>query len=308
MQPISYFTDFHRLSPTTSIEVLIAHLDGGGAKGRACSHDQSVFVLNRLSGVKQEDWAGTKRLLKLAERSCSPVILNGFEAEDNGFLQELLTLQVPIVSLGRAWPMADAMLAEADFSLQALSSKLDELFGMNLEALLSRRTGRFLAQGQAVKGNAVLAEIRPAHSDEVGRILDFLPPFVAKKQILPRSEAELKESLSNILVAMRADTDELIGTVALRDFGGGLFEVRSLTVSPDYEGQGLGTRLIKEAVAHAKTQGAKRIFTLTMRQGLFQRCGFSQVCIMRFPGKVQVDCMNCPKKEYCDEVALSLDV
>ena len=268
----------------------------------------SVLLFQRMSEVSAEEWGRTRWLRRMAVRSRSPLLLCGFNAEADGFLAELLTLQVPIFAVGGDLPVADEAFWENDDLGICLVEKLPFFLDMNLEMLLAKRRRHFEAFGQPSPTGMLLAEIRTATAEDVHVIHEFFQPFVERQQILPRSEEEILQSLEHFLLAVGVKDGELLGTVALRDFGGGLFEIRSLTVAKEYEGQGLGTRLVKASVELARQQGAQRIFTLTMRHGLFQRCGFNQVCIMRFPGKVQVDCLNCPKKEHCDEVALMLEL
>ncbi len=279
---------------------------GGMKTGLGQYGSCSILLFQRTNEVSPEEWSHARWLLRLAERSRSPLLFYGFNAEKESFLKELLTLQVPVFAVGGDLPVADAVFAEAELGIR-LAEKLPFFLDLNLEALLARRLRHFEAFDQQAEGSA-LAEIRPATPEDVRRIHDFFQPFVERRQILPRSEEEISQNLGCFLLAVGVKDGTLLGTVALRDFGSGLFEIRSLTVAKECEGQGLGTRLVKASVELAKQQGAQRIFTLTMRPGLFQRCGFNQVCIMRFPGKVQVDCMNCPKKEQCDEVALLLEL
>jgi amino-acid N-acetyltransferase len=94
----------------------------------------------------------------------------------------------------------------------------------------------------------------------------------------------------------------------LRDYDGYLVEVRSLVVLPELAGQGLGSRLLAAAVDEARRRGAQRVFALTLRPGLFERQHFLQVDRDLFPQKVWADCIRCPKRNRCDEVAVVLDL
>ncbi len=293
----SVFTDYVEMVPFGGLRPALGQHDG-----------KTILVFQRMDEVPSEEWKRVQWLLRLAERSRAPLLLCGFSAETDSFLNELLTLQVPIFAIGSKLPFADATFSEAEDLGKRLKEELPIYLDMNLEALLASRRKRFDSSGQLSPVGMVRAEIRPATPDDVDRIHDFFPPFVERKEILPRSKEEIRQSLEYFLLAISVENGKLVGTVALRDFDGGLFEIRTLTVAKECEGQGLGTRLVKAAVELAKQRGATGVFTLTMRPRLFQRCGFNQVCIMRFPGKVQVDCMNCPKKEHCDEMALLLEL
>lgn len=293
----SIFTDYVEMVPFGGLRPALGQLDG-----------KTVLVFQRMDEVSSEEWARAQWLLRMAERSRAPLLLYGFSAENESFLKGLLTLQVPVIAIGGKLPVADVTFAEAEDLGKRLKEELPIYLDMNLEALLASRRKRFEASGQLSPVGMVQAVIRPATPDDVDRIHDFFPPFVERKEILPRSKDEIRQSLEFFLLAVGVKDGALLGTVALRDFDGGLFEIRTLTVAKECEGQGLGTRLVKAAVELAKQRGATRVFTLTMRPRLFQRCGFNQVCIMRFHSKVQGDCMNCPKKEHCDEMALLLEL
>lgn len=141
-----------------------------------------------------------------------------------------------------------------------------------------------------------------AQEQDVEDIYQLLLPSVDSEVILPRSQENIRQHLANFLVA-RAGQD-LAGTVALRDFGDGLHEIRSLAVAAAYAGQGLGSRLVERAVAMAIQQQGKMVFTLTVRPNLFLRSGFKIVSNDYFPQKVWADCRLCPKRDRCNEIAL----
>jgi amino-acid N-acetyltransferase len=148
--------------------------------------------------------------------------------------------------------------------------------------------------------------IRPAGPGDAEAIVSLLDPYVADGIVLPRTAAEVRAAVGDFLVA--AVAERVVGSVALRDYGVLLVEVRSLVVHPDLAGQGLGSRLLAAAVAEARRRGARRVFALTLRPGLFERQHFLQVDRDLFPQKVWADCIRCPKRNRCDEVAVALDL
>lgn len=145
--------------------------------------------------------------------------------------------------------------------------------------------------------------VGPAKDQDPEAIATLLIPYVEQKIVLPRSPEDIRQFLPNFLVA-RVNDDEVIGSIALRDFSDGLQEIRSLVVRKDYAGKGLGTKLIEAAVAMARERKAKKVFTLTVRPRLFLRLGFVSAPVSDFPEKVWSDCLACPKRHCCDEVAL----
>jgi amino-acid N-acetyltransferase len=144
-----------------------------------------------------------------------------------------------------------------------------------------------------------------ASPDHAQAIADLLLPYVPQGLVLPRSPEEIRARHDDFLVALSGEV--VVGAVSLRDFGVGLFEIRSLVVSPDYAGHGLGSDLVVAATCAAVDAGGSRVFALTMRPRLFARLGFAQVPMDLFPQKVWLDCAKCPKQDHCDETALMLE-
>ncbi len=148
--------------------------------------------------------------------------------------------------------------------------------------------------------------VAPALEQDLEDIFQLLTPSVESEIILPRSREDLRENRENFLVARGAGA--LLDCVALRDYGDGLQEIRSLAVSPVCAGQGLGSQLVHQAIALAAQRQGKTVFTLTMRPNLFLRLGFKVVANDFFPQKVWADCRLCPKRERCNEVALCREI
>jgi len=149
------------------------------------------------------------------------------------------------------------------------------------------------------------ALIRPPKQDEAKAIVDLLYPYVAEGLVLPRTPEDIRANPADFLVALC--NQRTIGVVALRDFGEELYEIRSLAIHADLAGQGIGSQLVIAAVGLARRRGASRVFVLTLRPHLFERQHFVQVDMGMFPQKVWTDCVKCPKRYCCDEIALLLD-
>lgn len=86
-------------------------------------------------------------------------------------------------------------------------------------------------------------EVRRASEADVREIAELLKIYAEQQIVLPRSEADIRASLSSFFAAFR--DGRLCGCVALRDFGGGLCEVRSLAVRPDCRNSGVGRALVE---------------------------------------------------------------
>ena len=147
--------------------------------------------------------------------------------------------------------------------------------------------------------------IRPAVLEDIPSILGLAEEFVIRQILLPRSAEELRENYRNFLVACDF-SGAVIGMGALRPFGDGLFEVRSLAVSPEHQGGGIGGKIVQALLerARAMTPPASCVFTLTKRPHFFEMLGFVPRPKEAFPVKIWADCRICPKRECCDETAL----
>lgn len=148
--------------------------------------------------------------------------------------------------------------------------------------------------------------IRPAEEKDIEQITDLLNSYAKDQLLLPRTYEDVRKRLSNFIIAEA--NGKFAGCVAVRDFGENLFEVRSLAVKREYEGQGIGSKLVGFSVENLKAHHAPcRIFALTYRSRLFTRMGFSPVSKDLFPQKIWSDCAVCAKKDCCDEEAVLLE-
>ncbi|MBQ2336353.1 MAG: GNAT family N-acetyltransferase [Victivallales bacterium] len=151
--------------------------------------------------------------------------------------------------------------------------------------------------------------ISAATEADIDGIESLLAPNVKKQLVLARSKEDILLHLGNFLLA-RDDGGRLVGCVALRGFGEGLYEIRSLSVDAAFMGRGIGTRLVEACLEKAAKMDGSLVFTLTLRPNLFLRLGFTEVPIKtfhrddKFREKIWADCRQCPKFDACNEIAL----
>lgn len=148
--------------------------------------------------------------------------------------------------------------------------------------------------------------IRRARVDDVPGIAAVMADYVAQGVLLPRPVSELFQCVREFWVAEEAGA--VIATAALRLLWHDLGEVRSLAVRPDSHGKGLGAALVEAVVGDARALGLPRVIALTREVEFFARNGFVVVQRETLPRKVWTDCMKCPRRHACDEVAVSLDL
>jgi amino-acid N-acetyltransferase len=122
-------------------------------------------------------------------------------------------------------------------------------------------------------------------------------------QLLARSIESVRATIGDWLVA-EADGAVVVGVGALIEMGPKLVEVRSLAVLPNYRKKGLGARIVGSLLEEATARGYAQVFALTRAVAFFERLGFSVTVKEEFPEKVWRDCIICPVRFACDEVAL----
>jgi amino-acid N-acetyltransferase len=144
--------------------------------------------------------------------------------------------------------------------------------------------------------------IRAATIHDVPRIQQVINSHAELGKMLFKSFAQLYESLRDFGV-YEIDGD-VVGCVALTIIWADLAEVRSLAVDEIARGKGIGTHLIEWTVQEARRLGIRRLMALTYEQRFFEKLGFEAVGKETLPLKVWSDCVRCPKKDGCDEIAV----
>jgi len=143
---------------------------------------------------------------------------------------------------------------------------------------------------------------RPALPEDVESLYELIQGYAEKGIMLPRSCEALARNIDTFIVAQ--DGERLIGCGSLCRLGSDLVEIRSLGIADGYKGQGIGSRLVDALVEEARLQGIPKVMALTYEAAFFQRNGFQIVDKEIFPEKVWTDCVNCPKQQCCDEIAV----
>lgn len=114
--------------------------------------------------------------------------------------------------------------------------------------------------------------VRPARQDDLAAITEFIHPFVVEGRLLPRTETELVELLDTGFVAERAG--KVVGFSALEIYSAKLAEIRSLAVSGDVQGGGVGRKLIAACIELAREKRVLEVMAITSSEQFFLACGF----------------------------------
>ena len=145
-------------------------------------------------------------------------------------------------------------------------------------------------------------QLRHASVRDVPEILEIINAWAQKQEMLPRSPLSLYEGIRDFRIAER--DGQLVGCGALHVVWGDLAEIRSIAVKPSEKGRGTGRALAESLIADAEALLVPRIFAFTYVPGFFEKIGFRVVGHAELPHKVFADCMNCPKFNACDEIAM----
>ncbi len=144
--------------------------------------------------------------------------------------------------------------------------------------------------------------IREANVHDVPRIADIINSHAELGRMLFKSHAQIYESLRDFAVYER--DRKIVGCVGLSIIWADLTEVRSLAVDNEHRGQGVGRRLTEWCVEEARRLQIRKIMSLTYEQAFFEKLGFEVVSKDSLPLKVWSDCVRCPKRDGCDEIAM----
>lgn len=127
--------------------------------------------------------------------------------------------------------------------------------------------------GNAVKLDpAAPAVIRPCARGDRDSVLRLIQPYVAQRKILQRTLGELEELLPSSFVAEAAG--RIVGFAVLEIYSKKLAEIRSLVVAAEYQGRGIGKRLVKACVERARAENVLEVMAITSEERFFLSCGF----------------------------------
>lgn len=148
--------------------------------------------------------------------------------------------------------------------------------------------------------------LRLAGSDDAVTIHRLIADNLEAGHLLPRDLADVQRHVSRFSVmTMNAS---VVGAAELAPLSRTVAEVRSLVVSAEYRGAGLGTRLVEEIKRRARVDGFLTLCAFTHQPSHFVRLGFSIVPHVWLPEKIATDCHACPLFRRCGQYAMLLTV
>lgn len=103
--------------------------------------------------------------------------------------------------------------------------------------------------------HAVTSDVKDMHA--------LIQHYAEKGLVLPRSLLSIYQHLQCMYVAR--ENSQIVGTAGLHILGHDLGEVRSLVVSPEHMGKGIGRLLVHHIADEAARLGVKRLISFTYK-------------------------------------------
>lgn len=115
--------------------------------------------------------------------------------------------------------------------------------------------------------------VRRARTSDVPGIQRLIEPLVRERILLGKDLVVFYEAVQEFRVAVDTN-DEVIGCGALHVMWQDLAEVRTLAVSDEWRGAGVGHAILDRLIDDARELGLSRVFCLTFEVPFFERHGF----------------------------------
>lgn len=149
--------------------------------------------------------------------------------------------------------------------------------------------------------------IRKAVIKDAKSIQKIINEYAAEGKMLARSLNDIYESVRGFFVY--EDEGGIVrGCCSSEIFWEDIAEIRSLAVSKEALGKGVGKGLLTACMNDTKLIGVKKVFALTYIDGFFKKFGFKVISRDSLPHKVWKVCINCPKFPDCDEIAVEKEL
>jgi len=118
-------------------------------------------------------------------------------------------------------------------------------------------------------------EVRAAKTSDVKGIRKLIDLYAPQRRILSKETVTLYESVQEFVVAV--DGDEVVGCGALHVLWEDVAEVRTVAVTEDLRGKGVGHKILEKLIDRARVIGVKKLFCLTFETEFFGRHGFTEI-------------------------------
>ena len=120
-----------------------------------------------------------------------------------------------------------------------------------------------------------MIEVRPARTSDIKGIHNLIAAFASDGRMLQKETVTLYESVQEFMVAV--EDGVVVGCGALHVLWEDLAEVRSVAITENLRGNGIGNQILERIIDRARELGLSRIFCLTFETKFFGRHGFEEI-------------------------------
>jgi len=120
-----------------------------------------------------------------------------------------------------------------------------------------------------------MIEVRPARTSDIKAIHKLIGDFASGGRMLQKETVTLYESVQEFMVAV--EDGQVVGCGALHVLWEDLAEVRSVAITENLRGNGIGNLILERIIERARELGLSRIFCLTFETKFFGRHGFEEI-------------------------------
>ena len=119
--------------------------------------------------------------------------------------------------------------------------------------------------------------VRPARTSDVPAIRGLIDANAPSGRLLAKATVTLYEDIQEFMVADRAEPGPIGGCGALHVLWEDLAEIRTVAVSDECRGEGVGSALVHALLGRAREVGVARVFVLTFAVPFFASHGFTEI-------------------------------
>lgn len=146
--------------------------------------------------------------------------------------------------------------------------------------------------------------VRSAIASDTESIFSLIESMTDDGTLLRRSVSEIRQHIGSFVVAESAQ-GAFLGCAALHRYSKYLAEIRSIAVRPEARRVGAGGMLLERLLLDIQVNETGCACLFTRIPGFFARYGFHSVSAGSVPDKVAKDCIRCPRRTHCDEIAMT---
>lgn len=120
-------------------------------------------------------------------------------------------------------------------------------------------------------------KVRSARTSDVPTIRALIDANVTSGRLLDKPTVTLYEDVQEFVVVDPPDSGPVVGCGALHVMWEDLAEIRTVAVSEQCRGEGVGGLIVSELLDRARELGVSRVFVLTFAVSFFASHGFTEI-------------------------------